>query len=117
MVTHNPLVIEKRENPRTRFQGKLIFATTPELISITTGVVQDVSKGGFKVKVSRIFGSPFEKWNKVNFEITEDYFNLEGEGEITWISPDGGTAGIKFSLLDEENRRSLDHLLGMTPRS
>jgi len=47
----------------------------------------------------------------VNLTILKGYFNLEGEGEIAWISPDENMAGIKFNQLNEENRRFLEKFL------
>ncbi len=111
MVTNNQQVIEKRHNPRVHFRARVILATTPDFESLWVGVIEDISRDGLKVKVSRNFGGSVQRCNKVNFEILKDYFNLEGEGEIVWISPNKDTAGIKFGQLNEKDRKTLEQFL------
>ena len=43
--------------------------------------------------------------------VSQDYLKFQGQGEILWTSPTGGTVGIKFTQLEEEARRSLDEFL------
>ncbi len=111
MVTNNQQVIEKRDNPRVHFGAKVILATTPRYESLWFGVIEDISREGLKVKVSRNFGISVQRWEKVIFEILKDYLNLEGEGEIVWISPNKDTAGIKFGQLNEKDRKTLEQFL------
>ena len=57
---------------------------------------------------TEITPTPFQIRDKVKFLVSEDYLECQGQGEILWASPTGGTVGIKFTQLDEEARRSLD---------
>ena len=80
---------------------------SPNTSSVIIGTTQDISLGGMKVK-TEITPTAFETGDKVILSVSEDYLKCEGQGEILWTSPTGGSVGIKFTQLDEETRRSLD---------
>jgi len=80
---------------------------TPSVIS---GMAQDISLGGMKVK-TKITPTPFQIRDEVMFSVSQDYFKFQGQGEILWISQTGGTVGIKLTQLEEEMKGSLDGFL------
>ena len=71
-----------------------------------------MSLGGMKVK-TEITPMPFQIRDEVMFLVSRDYFKFQGQGEILWTSPTGGTIGNKFTRLDEEARKSLDEFLSL----
>ena len=91
----------------TRRDVRVPINMNPPNISL---MIQDISLGGMKVK-TEITPKPFQIGDEVMFLVSRDYFKFQGQGEILWTSPTGGTVGIKFTQLDEEARRSLDEFL------
>ncbi len=87
-----------------------IYMNLSTTSSVISGRTQDISLGGMKVK-TEITPKPFQVGDEVMFSMSEDYLRCEGQGEILWTSPTGGTVRIKFTQLDEEARRSLDEFL------
>jgi hypothetical protein len=82
----------------------------PNTSSVISGRIQDISLGGMKVK-TEITSMPFQIKDEVMLLVSQDYLKFQGQGEILWTSPTGGTVGIKFTQLEEEARRSLDEFL------
>ena len=84
----------------------------PNILPMISGRIQDMSLGGMKVK-TEITPMPFQIRDEVMFLVSRDYFKFQGQGEILWTSPTGGTIGNKFTRLDEEARKSLDEFLSL----
>ena len=87
-----------------------ISINLPNPSSVISGRTQDISLGGMKVK-TEITPTPFQIRDEVTFLVSQVYVKFQGRGKILWISPTGGTVGIKFIQLEEEARRSLDEFL------
>ena len=87
-----------------------IYITPPDTSSVILGKTQDISLGGIKMK-SEATPNLFQIGDKLIFLVSEDYLRCEGQGQIAWTSPTGGTVGIKFTQLDEDGRRHLDKFL------
>jgi len=88
-----------------------INVNPPNTSSVISGRTQDISIGGMKVRAE--ITPPFQIRDEVIFLVSQPYFKFQGQGEILWTSPKGGTVGIKFTRLDEEARRSLDEFLSL----
>ncbi len=101
---------DRRENSRRNFKGPIAISYPRNTVSIILGWIQNISVGGIRVKTA-IPCSSFQKGDEVRFIINEEYFLLEGEGVIFWISPLKDAVGIKFSQLAEKERRSLEEFL------
>ena len=101
---------DKRENPRKNFGGRIIVNHPLNTPSILSACTENISVGGVRVKIG-IPASQVQKGDQVRFIIDEDYFRLEGEGEIIWISPAEAAVGIKFNQLAEETRSSFEQFL------
>jgi len=112
--SNNTQVLERRESPRVDLEVQVVMNPSHNG-SKFFGWIQDISLGGFKVKVSDSlnFKDLFEKGDGVHFETSEDFFQLRGEGGIMWISSDGNTAGVKFDELGEKSKKSLDEFLNI----
>jgi len=103
--------VDKRAGER-RGVGVPIYITPANTSSVILGRIQDISRGGIKVK-TEIPPTPFRIGDEVIFTVSEDYLKCEGKGKILWISPTGNTVRIKFTQLDAEARRSLEELLSL----
>lgn len=101
--------IDRRASTR-RDASVPINMNSPNASSVISGRTQDISLGGMKVK-TEITPTPFQIRDEVTFLVSQVYVKFQGQGEILWISPMGGTVGIKFTQLEEEARRSLDKFL------
>jgi len=101
---------DKRENPRKNFGGRIIINHPLDTPSIISARIQNISVAGIRVKIG-IPASPVQKGDEVRFIIAEDYFPLEGKGEIIWISPAEAAVGIKFNQLAEKTISSLEQFL------
>lgn len=83
----------------------------PNISSVISGRIQDISHGGMKVRTE--ITPPIGISDKVMLLVNQPYFKFEGQGEILWASLKGGTVGIKFTRLNREARRSLDEFLSL----
>ena len=83
--------------------------------SIIFGWIQDISLGGFKVRINIPLNlkAVFHERDRVIFITDEDFFGFKGRGEISWISTKGNEAGIKFSVLGNYGGESLKDFLKM----
>ena len=100
----------KRENPRKNLGGRIIINHPLNTPSIISAWIQNISLGGVRVKIG-IPTAPVQKGDDVRFIIIEDYFYLEGEGKVIWVSPAEAAVGIKFNQLAEKTRSSLEQFL------
>lgn len=105
---------EKREYPRISLETQVILKRTGN-DSIILGWIQDISRGGFKVRIDipSNFKAVFHEGDRVIFITDEDFFGLKGRGEIGWISTKGNEAGIKFGVLGNYGGESLKDFLKM----
>jgi hypothetical protein len=103
-------LLNRRENPRKNFGGRIIINYPLNTPSIISAWIQNISVRGLRVKIG-IPASPVQKGDEFRFIINEDYFRLEGEGTIIWISPAEAVVGIKFNQLTEQTTRSLEQFL------
>jgi hypothetical protein len=104
---------ENRKEPRIGLEIK-IRLTPLKTNSNIYGWVQDLSRGGFKLKTD----SPLElkdtlqEGDRVKFQTYEDFFNFKGHGGIVWMSiGDNTVVGIKFDDIDDESKKSLEEFL------
>ncbi len=74
------------------------------------GTIQDISKGGIKVK-TEIVSSPFKSTDEVWFLVDKEYLKFQGEGKILWTSRAGDAVGIQFIQLDKQSSSSLEQFL------
>ena len=74
------------------------------------GTIQDISKGGIKVK-TEIASSPFNSKDEVWFLVDKEYLKFQGEGKILWTSRAGDAVGIQFIQLDKQSSSSLAEFL------
>jgi len=103
---------EDRKEPRIGLEIK-IKLTSIKTNSNIYGWVQDLSKGGFKLK-TEIPLEPkdtFQEGDKIEFQTYDDFFNLKGQGGIVWTSIGDNVVGIKFDELDAESKKSLEEFL------
>ena len=110
---------EERESPRLNWikpdvQVMITYAGNDAKI---LGWIQDISQGGFKIRVERPrdFKDLFQRSEEFHFETFEDFFQLRGQGRMVWVSFDENTAGIRFEQLPDESRRFVDRFLGIFP--
>ena len=89
-----------------------INMNSPNASSVISGRIRDISLGGMKVKTEST-PTPFQISDEVMFLVNQVYFKFQGQGEILWISPTGGTVGIKFTQVEEEARKSLNEFLSL----
>jgi len=111
--------LEKRESPRMNWinpEVQVMIKSPNDNLNVL-GWIQNISQGGFKVKVeiSQNLKSLFGKREELHFETLEIFFRLKGDGRVVWISSNENMAGIKFDHLDEESRRFVDGFLGIFP--
>jgi len=110
---------EKRKSPRMNWINPEVQVVMKPLNNNSKiwGWVQNISQGGFKVRVQapQNVKGIFEKSGEFRFETFEDFFQLRGQGRIVWISSKENMAGIKFDQLHEESRRFVDGFLGIFP--
>jgi hypothetical protein len=106
--------VEKRKHPRVALMTEVALESI-EKNSLIFGWIQDISAGGFKVKVNipSVILKVFSLYvgDKVQFETYKDLPGLRGLGNIRWISDGGNRAGIKFDELDEDSRKNLEVFL------
>jgi hypothetical protein len=76
------------------------------------GTIQDISKGGIKVK-TEVVSSPFKSTDEVWFLVDKEYLKFQGEGRILWTSRAGDAVGIQFIQLDKRSSNSLQEFLGL----
>ncbi len=106
------ILFEKRETPRIPLEVQVAINTLQKGPRVF-GWMQDISQGGFKVKIDipLSFKSFFQEGRDVYFETFEDFFQLKGRGGIIWTSSDGEIVGVRFDQLGEDSRRVLDEFL------
>jgi hypothetical protein len=108
---------EKRKSPRVNWINLEVQVVLKSINadSKILGWIQDISRGGFKVRAETPSNSKglFQKWNEFYFETFENFFEIKGQGRIVWTS--SMEIGIKFNQLDEESRRFVDGFLGIFP--
>ncbi|OGP93605.1 MAG: hypothetical protein A2157_03715 [Deltaproteobacteria bacterium RBG_16_47_11] len=119
MIYKENQVFEKRGSPRINWVSSEVQVIIESLSNSSKilGWVQNISQGGFRVRVEtpENFRGLFEKWEEFHFETFGNFFQLKGQGRIAWISSNENMAGIKFDQLQEESRRFLDGFLGILP--
>ncbi len=84
----------------------------PSNSSVISGRIHDISLGGMKVK-TEVSPIGFRIKDEVKLLVNENSFKFQGQGEILWTTQGDGIAGIKFTRIDEESRRSLDDFLSL----
>ena len=105
---------ERRRHPRIALETEVGLRSINKN-SLIFGWIQDISGGGFKVRVDipsailKLFS--LYVGDKVLFETYRKYPNLKGRGDIRWISNEENKAGIKFDELDDKSKRHLEVLL------
>jgi hypothetical protein len=106
--------IERRGSPRINLETK-ISVRTSEMDPLVLGWVQNISRGGFKLKADNplISKDIFRTGKEIYFETYEDFFRLKGRGEIIWASERENEAGIKFDELDQKGKHFLENFLRM----
>jgi hypothetical protein len=103
--------LEKRRYPRVALETEVALESIDK-DSLIFGWIQDISAGGFKVRVN--IPSVILKLlslyvgDKILFETYQDFPCLRGLGNIRWISDSGNKAGIRFDELEENSRKNLD---------
>lgn len=105
---------ERRESPRINLETKVSIRTS-DMDPIMLGWVQNISRGGFKLKADNplIIKDIFRSGKEIFFETYEDFFRLKGKGEVIWASQKENEAGIKFDELDQKGKKFLEDFLGM----
>lgn len=106
--------LERRENPRINLETKISIRTSG-MEPLALGWVQNISRGGFKLKADNplITKDIFCAGKEIFFETYEDFFRLKGKGEIIWASERENEAGVKFDELDQKGRHFLENFLRM----
>jgi len=104
---NDPPDSEKRENPRTSWMDSDAQVTILSFNSASkaSGWIQDISQGGFKLKTETppTLSGCFQKWDKIHFETSEDFFQLKGQGRIVWTSPmEYGRRQVRFPRRGEQ---------------
>lgn len=107
-------VFERRGYPRIDLEIQVIIKSIDD-DSIIFGWIQDISHGGFKVRIGIPLNlkAVFHEGDRVIFLTDEDFFGLKGRGEISWISTKGNEAGINFGVLGNYGGESLKDFLKM----
>lgn len=107
-------LFEKRKYPRIGLEIQIIIKPTDD-DSMIFGWIQDISHGGFKVRIDipSGFKNVFHEGDIVIFKTDEDFFELKGRGDISWISIEGNEAGIKFDEIYDKNRKFFEEFLRM----
>ncbi len=114
MATTQNSQFERRENPRINLETKISIRTS-EMEPLVLGWVQNISRGGFKLKTDNplITKDIFITGREIIFETYEDFFRLRGRGEIIWASEKENEAGVKFDELDQKGKHFLENFLNM----
>jgi len=105
---------ERRGYPRIDLETQVIIKPVDN-DSIIFGWIQDISNGGFKVRIDIPLNlkAVFHEGDRVIFITDKDFFGLKGRGEIRWTSMEGNDAGIKFGVLGNYGGESLKDFLKM----
>jgi hypothetical protein len=105
---------DRREYPRINLETKVSFRTS-EMSPMIPGWIQNISKGGFKLKSDNPlkYKDILRSGNEIIFETYEDFFKLKGKGEIIWTSFKENEAGVKFDELENRSRKFLEDFLEM----
>jgi len=105
---------DRRESPRINLETKISFRTS-EASPMIPGWIQNISRGGFKLKSDNPlkYKGILRSGDEIFFETYEEFFKLKGKGEIIWTSFRENEAGIKFDHLDNRSRKFLDDFLEM----
>lgn len=108
----NDILSEKRKYSRIGLEIEIRLTSLESHFKIH-GWIQDLSSGGFKLKIETPSNLPeiIHKGDKVKFATFEDFFMLKGQGGITWTSLGDNTVGIEFDSLDERSQKALDEFL------
>ena len=103
---------EKREHVRIGLETEVSIKSMRNH-SMMLGWIQDISYGGFKVRVDipLNFMEFFSNGDDILFETYVDFFKLKGKGNIRWTSTEKDGIGIKFKEFDNGNKRFLDDFL------
>ncbi len=103
---------EKREHVRIGLETEVSIKSMRNH-SMMLGWIQDISYGGFKVRVDipLNFMEFFSNGDDILFETYVDFFKLKGKGNIRWTSAEKDGIGIKFKEFDNGNKRFLDDFL------
>ena len=103
---------EKREHARIGLETQVSIKSMRNH-SMMLGWIQDISYGGFKVRVDipLNFNDFFCTGDDILFETYVDFFKLKGKGNIRWASAEKDGIGIKFKEFDNGNKRFLDDFL------
>ncbi len=109
MTSGGDQFIDRRASARRNVRVRMNM-NPANISSVTSGMIQDISIGGMKVK-TEITPTPFQIRDEVMFLVSQNYFRFEGQGKILWTSPADGIVGIKFTQLDAEAKRSLHEFL------
>lgn len=106
--------LERRVNPRINLETKISIRTS-EMEPFMLGWVQNISRGGFKLRADNplITKDIFRAGKAIYFETYEEFFRLKGRGEIIWASERENEAGVKFDELDQKGRHFLENFLSM----
>ena len=106
-VTH-----ERRKHARIGLETQVSIKSMRNR-SMLLGWIQDVSYGGFKVRVDipLNFMDYFREGDDILFETYVDFFKLKGKGSIRWTSTEMDGIGIKFIEFDNGNKKYLDDFL------
>ncbi len=105
---------EKRKHARVALEAEVTLESINKG-SLIFGWIQDISAGGFKVRVDipSIILKLFSLYvgDKVLFQTYEGIPNLKGRGDIRWVSNEQNRAGIKFDELDDNGKKRLEVFL------
>ena len=114
-----PPPFENRQSPRVNWMNPevQVIINAPRAESKVLGWIQDISQGGFKLKTETplTLHELFQEWDEIYFEMSEDFFQLKGQGRVMWTSSRENMAGIRIDHLDEESRKYLSGFLGIFP--
>ena len=107
---------ERRKNPRAYILALTLITLSSKRGTIS-GWIHNISLDGAGVKAREpsSFCGVLEKGEEIQFRTQEDYFELQGRGKITWTSPRGDVAGIKFSQLGQGSEEEVEALLRLFP--
>lgn len=114
METYQNSQFERRENPRINLETKISIRTS-EMEPLILGWVQNISRGGFKLRADNPLTTKdvFRTGKEIFFETYEDFFRLKGKGEIIWASEKENEAGVRFDDLDQKGKHFLENFLRM----
>ncbi len=109
MAYANQHPLHRRARSRKGLQVPILI-TPSDHFSLASGQTEDISVLGVKVK-TQTTPRHFHEGDEINFMISEDFLDLQGQGRIIWISRKGDTLGVHFTQLGKEMKRSLDDFL------